>query len=103
MFPGPCVRGLCRSDRVRAPRSVRKCGLPWSTPPPLGTWRETSWAMKRLLRTLWRSTAPIHRTVSSRLERFVATCVARALETHNPTRELAEEVGLVLDAVVTEQ
>lgn len=59
--------------------------------------------MKRLLKSLWRMTSAVRRPISSRLERFIAACVARALEAHNPTREMAEEVGLVLDAVVAEQ
>jgi hypothetical protein len=59
--------------------------------------------MKRLLKALWRATYPLRRPIMARADAFVAACVARALETHSPTRELASEVNLVLDAVVTEQ
>ena len=59
--------------------------------------------MKRSLRALWRLTRPVRRPIQSKLEAFLAGCVARALQSDNPTRALADEVNLVLDAVVAEQ
>jgi hypothetical protein len=59
--------------------------------------------MKWLLKTLWKKTWPIRRPVSLRLERFIAGCVVRALEAHHPTQVMADEVNLVLEAVVAEQ
>jgi hypothetical protein len=58
--------------------------------------------MKRLLKALWRLTLPARRPFQAKAEGFVAGCVARALEAHNPTRALAAEVDVVLDAVVAE-
>jgi hypothetical protein len=59
--------------------------------------------MKRLVKILWRWTSPVRRPFQTRLEAFLAGCLARALETQNPARVVADEVGLVLDAVVAEQ
>jgi hypothetical protein len=58
--------------------------------------------MKRLFKALWRLTLPVRRPFQAKAEGFVAGCVARALEAHDPTRALAADVNLVLDAVLAE-
>lgn len=58
--------------------------------------------MKSILKSIWRWTFPARRPIQARIEAFVARCVARALEAHNPTKALADEVNLVLDAVIAE-
>ena len=59
--------------------------------------------MKSFVQALWRGIGPIRRPVQTKLEGFLAGCLARALETQNPARVVADEVSLVLDAVVAEQ
>jgi hypothetical protein len=59
--------------------------------------------MRRLVKVLWRLTWPVRRPFQIRLEAFLATCLARALETQNPARVVSDEVNLVLDTVVAEQ
>ena len=59
--------------------------------------------MKRTLKAVWRATLPARRPVQSKLETFLAGCLARALETHSPTKALADEVNVALDAVIAEQ
>jgi hypothetical protein len=59
--------------------------------------------MKRLVKILWRLSWPVRRPFQARLEVFLSGCLARALETQNPARVVADEVNLVLDTVVAEQ
>jgi hypothetical protein len=59
--------------------------------------------MKRLVKSLWRLSAPLRRPFQWRLERFLTRCLAQALKTHDPSRTVTDEVTLVLDAVVAEQ
>ena len=59
--------------------------------------------MKRLAKRLWRMTWPFRRPFQERFESFLADSLARALERQNPAKVVADEVNLVLDAVITEQ
>jgi hypothetical protein len=59
--------------------------------------------MKRLLRPLWALTRPVRARLAARLDAVVYAAVARAFERSGPAREVADEVGLVLDAVLAEQ
>jgi hypothetical protein len=59
--------------------------------------------MKRFVKILWYLTWQVRRPFQTRLEGFLAGCLARALETQNPARVVADEVNLVLDTVVYEQ
>ena len=55
------------------------------------------------LKALWRATFPVRRPVQAKVESFLAGCLARALETQGPTKALADEVNVALDAVMVEQ
>jgi hypothetical protein len=59
--------------------------------------------MKRLAKGLWRMSWPVRRPIQGRVETFLAESLARALERQNPARVVADEVSLVLDAVIAEQ
>lgn len=59
--------------------------------------------MKRLLKGLWGLTRPIRARVEARVDKIVYDATTRALVDHDPTRALADEVTLVLDAVIAEQ
>ena len=59
--------------------------------------------MKRILRPLWALTRPVRARLAARLDAVVYAAVARAFEQSGPARAVADEVGLVLDAVLAEQ
>jgi hypothetical protein len=59
--------------------------------------------MKRLLKVLWESTWPLRRPFQRRAEAFLTRCLSQAMEKKDPARARADEVTLVLDAVLTEQ
>ena len=59
--------------------------------------------VNRLKQALWRMTLPLRAAVRTRVEGLIAVCLARALETQNPARVVADEVNLVLDTVIAEQ
>ena len=59
--------------------------------------------MTRLLKALWRLTWPLRAHVDAKIDKLVYAAAARALAAHDPTRPLADEVTLVLDAVIAEQ
>jgi hypothetical protein len=59
--------------------------------------------MKKLLKPLWNLARPLRSALAARLDAVVFAATARALETSDPARRLADEVSLVLDALVAEQ
>ena len=58
--------------------------------------------MKRLLKACWRATHPIHRPITTRLKAFIKDCIARGMASQNPTVELAREISLSVDALISE-
>jgi hypothetical protein len=59
--------------------------------------------MKRLLKALWKQTWPLRAQVDAKIDKLVYAATGRALEAHDPTQALADDVTLVLDAVLAEQ
>jgi hypothetical protein len=59
--------------------------------------------MKKLMKPFWALARPLRTAIRVRLEEVITSATAKALETSEPARRLAEEVSLVLDAVVSEQ
>jgi hypothetical protein len=59
--------------------------------------------MKTLLKPFWALARPVRAASAARLDALVFAAAARALEASDPARRVADEVGLVLDAVVAEQ